>query len=163
MTKLISKVQYTTEQTKVDFNFWNSDAWPVTWMSGWVGAEAWRRTYDAAAGAPFRRRSANDPQRSARSPAAEKKKQLVRKGVKIGNKYLLNSVADPEDHSAAVRRMTHRGQLAHLPHKKQLMWKGLLLSVADPGCLSRIPDFFHPGSEFFPSTIPDQHQRIQVF
>jgi hypothetical protein len=28
-------------------------------------------------------------------------------------------------------------------------------SVADPGCLSRIPDptFFHPGSEFFPSRI----------
>jgi hypothetical protein len=29
----------------------------------------------------------------------------------------------------------------------------LQFSVADPGCLSRIPDpnFFHPGSEFFPS------------
>ncbi len=28
-------------------------------------------------------------------------------------------------------------------------------SVADPGCLSRIPDttFFHPGSELFPSRI----------
>jgi hypothetical protein len=37
-----------------------------------------------------------------------------------------------------------------------------------PGCLSRIPDpnFFHPGSRiriFFPSRIPDPHQRIQVF
>jgi hypothetical protein len=30
-------------------------------------------------------------------------------------------------------------------------------SVADPGCLSRIPDptFFHPGSELSPSRIPD--------
>ena len=35
-------------------------------------------------------------------------------------------------------------------------------SVEDPGCLSRIPDptFFHPGSEFFPSRIPDPQQRI---
>ncbi len=30
-------------------------------------------------------------------------------------------------------------------------------SIADPGCLSRIPDptFFHPGSEIFTSLIPD--------
>jgi hypothetical protein len=30
-------------------------------------------------------------------------------------------------------------------------------SVVDPGCLSRIldPTFFHPGSELFPSRIPD--------
>jgi hypothetical protein len=35
------------------------------------------------------------------------------------------------------------------PHKK--------IKVADPGCLSRIPDptFFHPGSELSPSRIPD--------
>jgi hypothetical protein len=35
-------------------------------------------------------------------------------------------------------------------------------SVADPGCLSRIPDptFFHPGSELSPSRIPVPHQRI---
>ncbi len=42
-------------------------------------------------------------------------------------------------------------------------------SVADPGCLSRIPDptFLHPGfripdpgSELSPSRIPDPHQRI---
>jgi hypothetical protein len=45
-------------------------------------------------------------------------------------------------------------------------------SVADPRCLSRIripdpnpdpgsgSDFFHPGSELFPSWIPDPHQRI---
>jgi hypothetical protein len=34
------------------------------------------------------------------------------------------------------------------------------ISVADPGCLSRIPDlsFFYPGSEFFPSRI-----RIKEF
>jgi hypothetical protein len=25
------------------------------------------------------------------------------------------------------------------------------------------PTFFHPGSEFFPSRIPDPHERIQVF
>ena len=33
-------------------------------------------------------------------------------------------------------------------------------SVADPICLSRIPDptFFHPGSELFPFRIPDPHQ-----
>jgi hypothetical protein len=56
------------------------------------------------------------------------------------------------------------------------------ISVADPGCLFRIPDptfshpripdptffhpgseFFHPGSEFFSSRIPDPHQRIRVF
>ncbi len=40
-------------------------------------------------------------------------------------------------------------------------------SVADPGCLSRIPDptFFHPGSELFHpgSWIPDPPQRIQYF
>jgi hypothetical protein len=37
-----------------------------------------------------------------------------------------------------------------------------LTSVADPGYLSRIPDptFFHPGSEL---SIPDPHQRIEVF
>jgi hypothetical protein len=37
-------------------------------------------------------------------------------------------------------------------------------SVADPGCLSRLPDsnFFHPGSRIpiFPSRIPDPYQRI---
>jgi hypothetical protein len=33
--------------------------------------------------------------------------------------------------------------------------------VANPVCSSRIPDpnFFHPGSKFFPSRIPDMHQR----
>jgi hypothetical protein len=38
-------------------------------------------------------------------------------------------------------------------------------SVADPGCLSRIRIFSipDPGSEFFPSRIPDLHQRIEVF
>jgi hypothetical protein len=45
-------------------------------------------------------------------------------------------------------------------------------SFADPGGLSRIqifsilePNFSHPGSEFFPSRIPDPHphQRILVF
>jgi hypothetical protein len=38
----------------------------------------------------------------------------------------------------------------------------VLDSVADPGCLSRIPNptFFHPGSELSPSRIPDPHQRI---
>jgi hypothetical protein len=37
---------------------------------------------------------------------------------------------------------------------------GALISVADPGCLSRIPDptFFHPGSELSPSRI-----RIKEF
>jgi hypothetical protein len=36
------------------------------------------------------------------------------------------------------------------------------ISVADPGCLSQIPDptFFYPGSEFFSSRVPDPHQRI---
>jgi hypothetical protein len=35
-------------------------------------------------------------------------------------------------------------------------------SVADPECLTRIPapNFFHPGSAFFPFQIPDPHQRI---
>jgi hypothetical protein len=32
--------------------------------------------------------------------------------------------------------------------------------VADPGCLSQIPNVFHPRSEFFPSRITDPHQRI---
>jgi hypothetical protein len=34
-------------------------------------------------------------------------------------------------------------------------WVDGSTSVADPGCLSRIldPNFFHPGSEFFPSRI----------
>jgi hypothetical protein len=38
----------------------------------------------------------------------------------------------------------------------------IFTSLADPGCLSRIPDpiFFHPGSELSPSRIPDPHQRI---
>jgi hypothetical protein len=38
-------------------------------------------------------------------------------------------------------------------------------SVADLGCLSRIPDpnFFHPGSEYFSSRIPDPHQRFKYF
>jgi hypothetical protein len=40
-------------------------------------------------------------------------------------------------------------------------------SVADPGCLSRIPDlnFFHPGSRVkrFWIPDPDPHQRIKVF
>jgi hypothetical protein len=38
-------------------------------------------------------------------------------------------------------------------------------SVADPGCLSLIPNpnFFHPGSIFFLFQIPDPHQRILVF
>jgi hypothetical protein len=38
--------------------------------------------------------------------------------------------------------------------------KHIVHSVADPGCLSRIPDptFFHPGSELFPSRI-----RIKEF
>jgi hypothetical protein len=38
---------------------------------------------------------------------------------------------------------------------------------AVPGCLSRIrifsipdPNFFHPGSELFPSRIPDPHQNL---
>ncbi len=42
------------------------------------------------------------------------------------------------------------------------------ISVADPSCLSRIPDpnFYHHGSEFIPSwirifSIPDPHQREQ--
>jgi hypothetical protein len=42
----------------------------------------------------------------------------------------------------------------------------LVHSVADPGCLSRIPDptFFHPGSELSPSRIPDPHTvRIKEF
>ncbi len=41
---------------------------------------------------------------------------------------------------------------------------GLGDSVADPGCLSRIPDPIFsipdPGSELSPSGIPDPHQRI---
>ncbi len=38
----------------------------------------------------------------------------------------------------------------------------LLCSVAEPGCLSRIPDptFFHPGSRIRTVSIPDPHQRI---
>jgi hypothetical protein len=36
--------------------------------------------------------------------------------------------------------------------------RGALSSVADPGCFD--PNFFHLGSEFFPSWIPDPHQRI---
>ncbi len=39
------------------------------------------------------------------------------------------------------------------------------ISVADPGCLSRILMFSipDPGSEFFPSRIPGPHQRVWVF
>ncbi len=42
---------------------------------------------------------------------------------------------------------------------------GPINSVADLACLSRIPDhtFSYPGSELFPSRIPDPHQRIQVY
>jgi hypothetical protein len=38
----------------------------------------------------------------------------------------------------------------------------VLGSVADPGCLSRIPEptFFHTGSEMSTAWIPDHHQRI---
>ncbi len=42
--------------------------------------------------------------------------------------------------------------------------KGLFVyfSVANPECLSRIPDptFFHPGSRIRTVSIPDPHQRI---
>jgi hypothetical protein len=36
------------------------------------------------------------------------------------------------------------------------------ISVADPGCLTRIsdPNLFHPGYEFLPSRIQDPRQRI---
>ncbi len=39
-----------------------------------------------------------------------------------------------------------------------------LFQCCGSGCLSRIPDpnFFHPGSEFFPSQIPDLQQRIKI-
>jgi hypothetical protein len=38
------------------------------------------------------------------------------------------------------------------------------VSVADPGCLSRIPDptFFHPGSRIRTVSNPDPHQRISI-
>ncbi len=38
----------------------------------------------------------------------------------------------------------------------------VLTSVADPGCLSRIPDptFFHPGSRIRTVSIPDPETRI---
>jgi hypothetical protein len=41
----------------------------------------------------------------------------------------------------------------------------VLISVADPACLSRILDqtFFHHGSEMSPAWIPDPHQRIEVY
>ncbi len=53
-------------------------------------------------------------------------------------------------------------------HLKKLVCRRSVMvtsSVADPGCLTRIPDlfFFSPGSEFFPFRIPDPHQRILVF
>jgi hypothetical protein len=37
-----------------------------------------------------------------------------------------------------------------------------IMSVADQGCLSQIPDpnFSHPGSELFPFRTSDLHQRI---
>jgi hypothetical protein len=38
----------------------------------------------------------------------------------------------------------------------------VVTSVADPGCLSRIPvpNFFHPGYRIQIFSIPDPHQRI---
>ncbi len=47
-----------------------------------------------------------------------------------------------------------------LPHSRHQVPTGHSVSVADPGCLSGVPDptFFHPGSEFFPSRI-----RIKEF
>ena len=38
-----------------------------------------------------------------------------------------------------------------------------ICNVADPGCLSRIFIFFHPGSLIRTVSIPDPHQRIEVF
>ncbi len=59
----------------------------------------------------------------------------------------------------------------HAPHRISGPWIGntdhgafsaCSLSVADPGCLSRIPDptFFHSGSRIRTVSIPDPHQRI---
>jgi chromosome segregation ATPase len=67
------------------------------------------------------------------------------------------------------------GELRVLYHRQNfrvfifIMSGFFVSSVADPGCLSRIPDptFYHPGSrildpgsELSPSRIPDPHQRI---
>jgi hypothetical protein len=40
----------------------------------------------------------------------------------------------------------------------------ILISVGDPGCLSRIPDpsFFHPGSRIQTVSIPDPGSRIRI-
>jgi hypothetical protein len=53
-----------------------------------------------------------------------------------------------------------RGHISTLPSAPSGFRWGVGASVADPGCLSRIRIFFHPGSEFFPSRILDPHQRI---
>ncbi len=62
-----------------------------------------------------------------------------------------------------------RHRTATMWRLRRRVWKSSLpwCGVADPGCLSQIPDpgsdFFHPGSELSPSRIPDPHQRIEVF
>jgi hypothetical protein len=58
-------------------------------------------------------------------------------------------------HAAPVRVIGLLGQCTYKTASVNNQNKN---SVADPGCLSRIPDpnFYHPGSEFFPS-------RIRIF
>ncbi len=60
----------------------------------------------------------------------------------------------PPAHTAQGPRVCRR--LPRAFRSVPVRYQGVTNSVADPGCLSRIPDptFFHPGSELSPSRIP---------
>jgi hypothetical protein len=74
---------------------------------------------------------------------------------------VLISVADPDPGSGAFlipgsgmgRKSASGSGMKNPDH----IFKSLETSVADPGCLSRIPDptFFHPGSRIRTVSIPD--------
>ncbi len=55
-----------------------------------------------------------------------------------------------------ITSLQWRGFLFYFSHSLSLLWTGIVPgSVADPGCLSRIPD-----PDFYPSRIPDPGSRI---
>jgi hypothetical protein len=63
-------------------------------------------------------------------------------------------------HLQALAVSTHKRFIAHLANVDTIILLAeskLQSSVADPGCLSRIPDptFFHPGSRIRTVSIPD--------